>query len=334
MILSAFMLIAVHLFSQENYVITRGTSNYDTLTNFTSVVNDILMSPFISGTVVQADFGFHFPFFGAQYDSVWLDGDGVAYFPNDSNYNFYFFTGEGFENRLFANQHTQSDWRLKKDTANGVKVLKVEWRNVGLLEDVTGAHPTNEFLNFQAWFYENGIIELHFGQIDLTNSPYYSDSLGAMIDTNGIFGPYIGIENMDLSRLYFVTGNNANFSVITVDTLIDIFRSIPPPGQFYRFAPLGTSDIDELLNNQLIDFDIYPNPASQSMTIGYKIDNSCMVSLAIYDELGRQVWTISPAEQDPGRHQIKFARGEIRSAIYVVELKLGDQILHKSIILN
>jgi hypothetical protein len=331
-LLGAILFINVHAKCQQSYVVSRGYESYDTLTNYTSIL-DILMSPVIYATEIKVDFGFSFPFFGAQYDSVTLDGDGVAIFPQAVNYNFYVFTGEAYENLLLANRGMQSDWRFKKDTANGLRILKVEWRNVGLEQDVTSAHPSNEFLNFQAWFYENGIFEVHFGDINLANSPYYSDSLGAIIDTNGIFGPYMGIENNDESKVYFVTGNNSNFSVITVDSLINIFHSIPPPGEFYRFAPLGTG-INEPQNKQANDFNVYPNPVHQSATVAYDLGQSCMVSIIVYDGLGRAVSEIPASVQAQGRHQVEVEFNHISKGAYVIELKLSDNVLHKQIILN
>jgi hypothetical protein len=49
---------------------------------------------------------------------------------------------------------------------------------------------------------------------------------------------------------------------------------------------------------------LYPNPATQTVTIGYELDIPTTLSMSIYDVFGRQVSILTPiAQQQAGHHQ-------------------------------
>lgn len=68
----------------------------------------------------------------------------------------------------------------------------------------------------------------------------------------------------------------------------------------------------------------YPNPFNPTTTIEYSIPKSVLVSIKIYDLLGREVRTLVNEEKSAGRYEVSFDGSELSSGIYVYSLKAGD----------
>ena len=91
----------------------------------------------------------------------------------------------------------------------------------------------------------------------------------------------------------------------------------------------------------------YPNPFNPTTTIDYSIPNppqsspsqvkgvrdGFLVSLKIYDVLGRQVATLVNKKQIPGKYSVDFNASSLSSGIYYYRLKAGNFIRTKKMIL-
>jgi len=70
---------------------------------------------------------------------------------------------------------------------------------------------------------------------------------------------------------------------------------------------------------------VFPNPLNPSTTISYAIPEQTNLAVAIYDLLGRHVWTRKITSQAPGEHQLKWngtnEHGQpVTSGVYIVQL--------------
>ena len=75
--------------------------------------------------------------------------------------------------------------------------------------------------------------------------------------------------------------------------------------------------------NQL--FPSYPNPTSDRFTIGYSLNQSNNVDLAIHDIQGRWIkQVLSGAHRGPGKHKETFDVGELPPGIYLYRLRVGN----------
>ena len=77
----------------------------------------------------------------------------------------------------------------------------------------------------------------------------------------------------------------------------------------------------------------YPNPFNPSTKIKYQIPNSGYVSLKIYDVLGEQVASMINKEQPAGSYEINFDASKLTSGIYFYQLKAGNNIQIKKMML-
>ncbi|GBD92053.1 hypothetical protein BMS3Abin04_02786 [bacterium BMS3Abin04] len=77
----------------------------------------------------------------------------------------------------------------------------------------------------------------------------------------------------------------------------------------------------------------YPNPFNPSTIIKYQVPNSGYVSLKIYDVLGEEVSSLVNKEQAAGSYEISFNASNLTSGIYFYQLKSGNNIQVKKMML-
>ncbi len=64
----------------------------------------------------------------------------------------------------------------------------------------------------------------------------------------------------------------------------------------------------------------YPNPFNPSTTISYALPNDGMVTLKVYDALGREVRTLVNEYKTAGRHTATFDAGRLASGVYICKI--------------
>jgi photosystem II stability/assembly factor-like uncharacterized protein len=60
----------------------------------------------------------------------------------------------------------------------------------------------------------------------------------------------------------------------------------------------------------------FPNPFNPSTTINFDVSKSCLVTIKIYDVLGREVETLVNEEKSPGRYKVEFNASNLASGLY------------------
>jgi hypothetical protein len=88
--------------------------------------------------------------------------------------------------------------------------------------------------------------------------------------------------------------------------------------------------------NGLIDTyylsDAYPNPFNPSTTIRYRIPEAGLVTLKVYDVLGREVATLVNEEKLTGSYEVEFDGSNLSSGVYFYQLKAGSFIQTRKMI--
>jgi len=78
----------------------------------------------------------------------------------------------------------------------------------------------------------------------------------------------------------------------------------------------------------------YPNPFNVATTIEFTLAEDCMVSLKVFDRLGREVARLVDGELKAGiRHRIPFDASQLSTGMYVYRIKAGNSVLVKKLTL-
>lgn len=77
----------------------------------------------------------------------------------------------------------------------------------------------------------------------------------------------------------------------------------------------------------------YPNPFNPTTVLSFDLPESGLISLRIYDTLGRQVATLLHGEMAAGRHSVNFDASHLASGMYIYRLQTGTKILTRSMTL-
>ena len=119
----------------------------------------------------------------------------------------------------------------------------------------------------------------------------------------------------------FVAGGNVSSNFDAVDSTV--------------FINVGTTDIKDS-RTHIKSFTLaqnYPNPFNPSTNIWFRLAESGMVSLVVYDLTGREVATLVNEFKTPGDYQVTFSDSRMASGVYLYRLRMGNQVLAKKMLI-
>jgi murein DD-endopeptidase MepM/ murein hydrolase activator NlpD len=98
----------------------------------------------------------------------------------------------------------------------------------------------------------------------------------------------------------------------------------------------GLSSLSKIQNENPFKFQLlqnYPNPFNPATTISYSISESGLVSLKVFDLLGREISRLVDEFQHAGIYSVNFNGTDLASGIYFYELKEGKFSVVKKMVL-
>ena len=91
---------------------------------------------------------------------------------------------------------------------------------------------------------------------------------------------------------------------------------------------------DQINNRQITKLSNHPNPFNPETTITYELDNTAMVSIAVYNSLGQRVAQLIDGNKPAGLHQVKWNAVNYSSGLYFLQINAGEQTLTQKILLT
>ncbi|HCV44133.1 MAG TPA: hypothetical protein DGH68_11665 [Bacteroidetes bacterium] len=79
--------------------------------------------------------------------------------------------------------------------------------------------------------------------------------------------------------------------------------------------------------------DSYPNPFNPTTTITFQIPTGSVVSLKVFDLLGREVATLVEGTMQPGSYTSRWNASGFGSGVYICKLTAGEYSEAKKLIL-
>jgi hypothetical protein len=77
----------------------------------------------------------------------------------------------------------------------------------------------------------------------------------------------------------------------------------------------------------------YPNPFNPSTKIGFRVTDYGLVTLTVYDVLGREVQTLVNEERQAGAHSVEWNAAGAASGVYFYRLQAGGFVETKKMLL-
>ncbi len=135
-----------------------------------------------------------------------------------------------------------------------------------------------------------------------------------------------GIENFPGYEIYLLDKILNRFYNLKQQSSIQINSDIKK--QDYSLL-IGTKKFinslkDELTPKEFTLYQNYPNPFNPSTLIRYQIPLKELVTIKVYDILGKEVETLVNDIQDPGYYEVKFDGFNLSSGIYFYRVKAGN----------
>jgi len=264
LIISILLFQVISSFGQAYDLVAQEGEQYQPLTSFTSVT---LEKGINTGNFrrweYEFKFGFDFPFFDESYQSFKLNESGFGTFGNSEEFNLYLFAGDYLafnpvDTPLF------SEVRFQYDLVENKKVLKIEWSYVGLGWEVENDTHLDHYLHYQVWFYEDGVIEFHFGDINLSKSELYVPGKGIIKkDTQTAIGPFIKFKSATTNQSMAIAGNYAN-PYFSKDPNGGIIHTMPELNWMIQLKYKAVKNEDLISKNNVF---IVPSITSDKFTI-------------------------------------------------------------------
>ena len=158
-----------------------------------------------------------------------------------------------------------------------------------------------------------------------------------------IFGQRFHADRSKLGSPFRVATNNTSNDeiyanvVLSNDTIFSVWQEGNGiEGNILDFNNITSVNKNDLNRNQAASYTLlqnYPNPFNPSTTIQYKIPNSGLVTIKVYDVLGSKVKTLVNQYQNMGSHEINFNADNLSSGVYFYQLKVGNFISTKKMLL-
>ena len=77
----------------------------------------------------------------------------------------------------------------------------------------------------------------------------------------------------------------------------------------------------------------YPNPFNPATEIEFSLPKVAVVTLVVYDMMGRQVARLADGRRPAGRYRVRWDASGLASGAYVYRLNAGDLVQTKTMVL-
>jgi aminopeptidase N len=158
-----------------------------------------------------------------------------------------------------------------------------------------------------SWTQHSGIVEITLEQFGETNPVFFT--MPVDIRLSG--------ANDDTTVTVFNDSLEQKFIFNIPETITSV--AIDPDGWVMK-GVLASSDIPPAVFSLSQNF---PNPFNPSTNIEYRIPNAELVTLKVYDVLGREVATLVNERKQPGMYSAEWDGSRAASGIYFYRLRAG-----------
>ncbi len=168
---------------------------------------------------------------------------------------------------------------------------------------------------------------------------YYTNGIDTIVNPQHGIIPLTEIDfslSFSLDTSLYNEGYNLYYKIVAIDKgLIPTYYYKPDSGYYRLYWRDSTASI---VQSEINTFNYsltqnYPNPFNPTTRINYSISNSEKVTIKIYDVLGREIRTLVNEEKAAGAYEVEFDADNLSSGIYYYQLKAGNFVQTRKMIL-
>jgi hypothetical protein len=151
---------------------------------------------------------------------------------------------------------------------------------------------------------------------------------GELVNSNGVV---VAVNNSTSNNPFILTAPSAGTYTVNAG-----YKN-PSRDWGSTSAVINVTGIDEkLIGLNPSEFKLYanfPNPFNPSTKIRYAISETAFTTLRIYSLIGQEISTLINEEKSPGIYEIDFNASNLTSGTYLCELRTGNFVQTKKMIL-
>jgi hypothetical protein len=101
-----------------------------------------------------------------------------------------------------------------------------------------------------------------------------------------------------------------------------------------RTEPMIIKSVEEIVSNEYKLAQNYPNPFNPSTKISYSIKEEGLVTLKVFDILGKEIATLVNENKPEGNYEIEYNASDLPSGIYIYKIQSGSFLDVKKMLLT
>lgn len=165
-------------------------------------------------------------------------------------------------------------------------------------------------------------------QVRVTLTGTTSSVGGELVNSNGVV---VAVNNSTSNNPFILTAPSSGTYTVNAG-----YKN-PSRDWGSTSAVINVTGIDEkLIGLNPSEFKLYanfPNPFNPSTKIRYAISETAFTTLRIYSLIGQEISILINEEKSPGIYEIDFNASELTSGTYLCELRTGNFVQTKKMIL-
>ena len=111
-----------------------------------------------------------------------------------------------------------------------------------------------------------------------------------------------------------------------------VSKPLVAPGGVYEFLVIGGSGIADVKNNVPKFFEPYPNPANESVMLGYFIPVNEMVEIKLFDINGKELFSLDEPNTSAGTHSLELSVSSLSSGVYTLRFQSGNSSIIRRLV--
>lgn len=233
----------------------------------------------------------------------------------------------GTDGEFYYSSDNGNHWEQRNINVNNVSIYALAVNALYVFAGTNkGIYRSSD--NGEHWQpFNNGLANIHVLSLLAHDSTIYLGTNGGGVYLSTDNGEQwtsvnAGLQDTSITSIYIYKRNilaGSSTGRIWVHSLSQSFTNVSPTRHVF---PIKYS----LQQN-------YPNPFNPTTTINYSIPKTILVTIKIYDMLGRKVSTLVGRKESPGNYSVIFNGIGLSSGIYFYQMKAGVYIQTRKMIL-